>query len=356
MNTVKKTIAVLLVLLLTVSLAACGSGTSWVYESDGRQIPAGLYLNYLTTALSDLELADLDAHADDPDYAVTDIKAFLKITNEEGVTISDQAKNGAAKKVAVYFAAEKLFEEMNLSLDDESLDAIDNYVEYTWENSGEQLEASGIGMESYRLYQINLLKQDTIFNALYGKGGERAVPEEDLKAAFLEQYARVELMYISVPETDGVEDATEKAKVEDYLARYKAGEAIEDLDYEYQLSIADEETKDTITKEETGAMIHILQVSAAEEGDVLMPAIIAANTGEVLMVEDNDIYYIFKKLDLTEKPEDYDAYRENIFYNMKAEEFEAYLDELADGVTLTANQAALNRYTPEKIKVQEAAA
>lgn len=355
MKTIRNTLAILLVLLLVaVTAAGCGSGTSWIYEADGRQVPAGLYINYMMTALSELEVAEYNAHSGDTEYALPALKDFLKLTTEDGTTFSDHAKKEAARMSAEYLAVEKRFDDLGLTLSAEDNDSISSYVDYVWNANGPQMEENGIGRESVRLYQANQYKTDALFRAMYMEGGENAVSDDEVKALFQTNYAKVDLFYITVlKDEEGNEYPEQKALAEQYFERYKAGETSEELEYEYS-SEGVQEGDEPVVKKNPGENTRFLTITNTTSENKLQKGVVDAAVGVPTMTEGDGVYYIFTKKDVLEDPADLETYRETLIYELKTDEFTAYLTDLGNGVTLTTNQSAVNRYTPEKIKVEQA--
>lgn len=350
MKTIKKATAILLVLIIA-ALSGCGGDTSWAYELNGNRIPAGLYINFMMTALSDLEAKEMEsADHGDSDHAHPTARELIKGVTD-GVPNSDIIKREAALLSAEYFAVADLFDELGLTLSDSDRSSVAQYVDYIWSASGEELEKNGIGRQSAELYQIYDMKRGYLFAALYGEGGERQVPEQELKDAFRRDYTRVEVMYVDLLRTSDEADEAERAKAEEYFERYRNGEEIEQLDFEYRQSIASEDAASSAVKGEPGANTSILYTAGDTGDSIVMTAIMEAAVGEPMLVEEDGVYYIFKRLDILEKPEDFEEYRESLLYDLKFDEYEQYLRELAQGIALNANEPAIKRFTPEKLKL-----
>ncbi|MDL2234340.1 hypothetical protein LJC63_12300 [Ruminococcaceae bacterium OttesenSCG-928-L11] len=346
----KPLIFALIVGVILSGLTGCAGDTSWVYEYNGQRMPAGLYINYVMTATMDMMDADSEAHADDETYEAPETKAFLK-QKTDGVSNNERVQQEANLLAAEYFAVNQKYDELGLTFSAEDEATVQGYVDAIWGYSGEALEANGIGRESAAMYQRTELKREELFTAMYSEGGERAVSDEELKAAFAEQYTQIEVMFASVgTDEEGNEIAEQRELVNSIFSRYQAGEALNELEHEYNLSQAGEENKDSVTKQEPDALAAVLKLSDIEDDTPLYNAIRSAAVGTPQMVEDEGVCYLFKKLDISKADTSFESYRATLLHDLKIDESDAYFRELAQQLSLTVNQSAMSRYAPDKIR------
>jgi hypothetical protein len=355
MRITRKLIALLLAAAI-LALAGCGSATSWVYEKDGERLAAGVYINFLMAAISEIQMEDYQLNGAVEGYTQPTVKDLLRTPSPEGGTVSDKVRQRASEMAAEYYALNAKLAEMNIQLSAEDASYIDSYVEYLWTSASDQtgvtggkamFEDNGISQASARLFQGYLIKKENLFTALYAEGGEKAPPEEELKSEFLNRYDKVEMMQINANSDADELDEAKKARADEIFAEYKGGAAIEELDYKYKQETAEDPA--TVTKGEEGANNQFMAILNLTEEQIIQNAVAKAAIGEPTMVESNNVFTIFTRLD----PEDgYADYRATIVYDLKYAEYEQYLKELANAVQLTVNQAAIDRYTPEKIRVE----
>lgn len=69
---------------------------------------------------------------------------------------------------------------------------------------------------------------------------------------------------------------------------------------------------------------------------------------EFRIIEDDEVYYVVRKTDLFSDENYFDTNKNSVLYEMKSDEFSAMTDEWAAAVELTMNDAAVNRYKPDK--------
>ena len=352
MNTTmtKRICSLLLAVVLACGMVAtsgCGSNTDWVYEADGIQVTAGMYINFMMYTLSEMQIGEMNANAGNPDYVAPETKAFLK-GYTDGVLNAEKVRTEAKIMAGDYFNVSRLFAQYDLELNQEDVTATHNYTDTLWNTNGPVFEKNGIGRESVRAYQTYLMKKDVVFEHLYGPGGVNAVSDEELRALLATNYAKVEVMTVAVDSTDATTGEADKARAEDYLARYQKGEAIEELDYENRLAITTEEASGTVTKNDAGVHVSIISIKNAA-GDELLTSINDMKPGDIDMFLDNYVYFIVKKLDLNSDAEALNTYRAELLGELKLEEFEADMRQQAQTVEMTLNQPAYNRYKPERL-------
>ena len=74
--------------------------------------------------------------------------------------------------------------------------------------------------------------------------------------------------------------------------------------------------------------------------------------GDVGKSVDSTASFVLKKLDITESEEDFTNYRVNLLSNLKAEEFNAKVDEWGQAIELEKNERALSKHSPKNIKIK----
>ena len=363
MRIVQKTVALLLV-LCTVALTGCaGADTQWVYEDGGYRIPAGLYILYQMDALESARQKLQEEHQGDAGFSLPAQKELMKLTLE-GKTVSDWINEKARESCRKWFAIAQQCEARGLVLSDADKSTIDRNADSIWAQSQQQIEPNGIAISSVRDYYANEVRKTYLFENIYAEGGELAPGDDALKEIFAKDYAKIETLALTRPatvpegETKTLEQlsADVKTQAEGYLKRLEEGAAIEDLAYEYGLSQAQtEEEKAAITKPEKSQMQMIVTEDyRASYGDALVDGAFAAGTGKTALVEADGYYAVIRRLDIMADPVDFENYSYTILLALKSEEFEGKLTEWAAAAQPGANQAALNRYQPAKLK--EAAA
>lgn len=255
---------------LAFAMTGCGEDTVYIGSSEGKDIPAGLYINYLMSAFSEAQSKMTETDTDV--FAIT----------IDNMNARDWMVSEAKKDIKKYLAVEKKFDEYGLELTDDEKDAAKINVDSLWEYYGPALEEYGIAESSYIKYNENMLKSDKLFEAVYGEGGTDAVPDEDIKSYMTENYCLVNYIEMHLVDgegnllkSDGKAERMEMAK--DYVERAKNGEDFDKLNSEY-LAYMDELTAEAAAKAaeeaaqtETGTESSAAEV-VPEDANQQMPA------------------------------------------------------------------------------------
>ncbi|HAB01234.1 MAG TPA: hypothetical protein DCE08_07265 [Ruminococcaceae bacterium] len=216
MKIVSKILAVVLCLCLALSFASCGEDTTWVIKNDQNTVSAGQYLYYLMNAYATAS------------GKVSDSSKDVLSQQVEEKDASEWIKESAMESARMYLEIEKMFAEEGLTLDDADTAYIDQYVVYMWVYYSEIYEKNGISDKTLREVMLNSTKSGKLFDHLYGEGGAREIPVEDVKKYINENYAKTKSIVLSLNNLDG------KLRDEATIAEIKA------LAEKYQTQLNDE--------------------------------------------------------------------------------------------------------------------
>lgn len=329
--------------LMAVGMMACniGEDTKWVAQYGDQTVPAGVYITgVLNSYYSAVSLLETDAK--DP------LKEQL-----DGQTVEAKVIEDAKTSLNRYIAVEQKFQEMGLTLPEETTSLLESQVESYWAYLGESFESNGISKSSYLLTMENDAKQSMIFEKMYGEGGEKEVPESELKEKFENDWAKIIIIPLSFKTDENGEvvnkEATQEA-IQKYYDRAVAGEDMEELVYEAQKEGSSD--PDSVTKPEPGTSYTFVSKDASQYTEELTNAIFEASVGEPVTVETETGMYLFKKYDITENPNDFVSRKSFLLSQLKGAEFQETLNQWAEEVTgVTYNDKALDRYNPGKLKL-----
>lgn len=216
MKIVSKILAVVLCLCLALSFASCGEDTTWVIKNDQNTVSAGQYLYYLMNAYASAS------------GKVSDSSKDVLSQQVEEKDASEWIKESAMESARMYLEIEKMFAEEGLTLDNADTAYIDQYVVYMWAYYSEIYEKNGISDKTLREVMVNSTKSGKLFDHLYGEGGAREIPVEDVKKSINENYAKTKSIMLSLNNLDG------KLRDEATIAEIKA------LAEKYQTQLNDE--------------------------------------------------------------------------------------------------------------------
>ena len=389
-----KQITKLLAALLAVALLLAGcqtANTSWVYSYQEDSMPAGVYICMMLNAYGeatqklqeaqDAEIAALQANlAEGAQLENTPERISQKdpkdIYNMEldGMSVSDWMVERAGRSAREYYATRQKMQELGLSLSEADLANSQASAAEGVKSSPEFYNKNGIAESSLALMLQNDLAVHQLFHALYEEGGEFAVTQEELQAHFAKQYSKIKMMFFYKADQGDLseeEAADEKKaaklleeknselrqKAEGYLTRLKAGEAIEDLNTEYELETAKESvegTEDAVpevepTKPGDLNMI-VTEDQASYFGEPLVRAAFDTPVGEAVLVEDTAFFFLVQRADILEDPADMQNYQESILHEMRYDsDYLLKLEEWGKALDIQANPAAIKLYTPSRL-------
>lgn len=202
MSKIKKIAALSVASIMAVSMTGC-TDMSKIMTVDDVDVNAGIYINYMLSEYTE-QMYSLYYSGVTSDFMNQEIE------NDEGkkVKLKDYLPDYAYEQTLDLVAVNKQFEKLGLefSEDDSKLvnDAVKNYMESMTED---YLSEQGISKDSITKYFTAEKQKQLIFNYYYGKDGEKAVKNDDIKEFLKEDYLRYKI--ISVPRTTAA--ATEAA-------------------------------------------------------------------------------------------------------------------------------------------------
>ncbi len=332
---------------LAISLTAC-SDTSWAAESQGERLPAGVYLYNLMGSYAEI-VSEFDSSVEEKDYMKQQVNG---VSFEQAVTEETQ------KRVRQYYAVSQKFDEFGLTLSDEYLAGANQMVESQWPYLESLYTENGISKDSFSKMVTNRYKSSAIFEYLYAEGGVEEVPSDELWKAFEDQYFKAQYMAIRLTGTDGNAlegEALEETKklAQDYVDRANKGENFEDLMLEQEKKVAAEsgQEESAVHTHEGGEHTYVVAKDAAGYPEAFLNGFSSAAYDTVVSFEDESYIYIGKRLPLADDTENFENYRTTLLSDLKGDEFTQLINDWADAVEISFNEAAVSRYTAKKVKM-----
>ncbi|WRS27035.1 hypothetical protein U6B65_11955 [Oscillospiraceae bacterium MB08-C2-2] len=350
MSGIKRCLAVVLAGIMLLGATACGAGnTQWALRADDLEVSPGVYIFGQINAFGEAQniLAAKQVLATSAPTLDEVLKADI-----EGKSGKDWINEKALNYAKQYLAAEKQFAEKGLSLSPEVTAEVESSVSYMWEANEDLYTKSGVSKESLRKYLTNQYKRGEIFTA-----SDIAFTDEEIKEYFTKEYAKIKYIDFALP-AEGEEGYEEKmaavrADVERYKARVEAGENFEQLIFENTKEYYESTGSTTEAKlaEEGEYDLLFSRSQAVQYGQNFGPAAFDLEIGAVSVVEEKAFIYIIKRISPLDKPEELENYRQTLVSAMNNDAFQKLLDEWVAGMTFTTNDAALKKYTPNKLKI-----
>lgn len=398
MYNIKKISAAALCAAMSLSLAGCGnnlfgSDTSYAAVIDGTEIPAGIFISmqmdayyeamYYTDPTEEEETEETTAEAaDEADSAETtaavteaEVTTTTAFTDKviEGKAVRDWINDEATKSMQEYVAIENKFDELGLSFEDNEDEKVTIYMDSLWEYYGSMYEELGISENSEILITLNSQKRSSIFDYYYGEGGESEISEDEIKAYLTDNNARINYIEMELRDgegnllkSDGKAEIMEMA--EGYIERIKNGEDMNTVGAEYEAyynalveaaSESDDDSTVTVDMseaddDEAEAAVTDNTTIITKDGSLPSSAVAekvfdgSVTTGDVFLVEEDEVYYIVEYLDLFSD----ETYLENndstVRHTLKDDEFDEMVSSWTENQTVEINEAAYKRYKIEK--------
>lgn len=402
MKTVKKIVSLIVIACmigaLTFSLSGCGLTTRTAGTVDGEDIPAGMYIYFLHSALYSLEQqyqygqlsseyssedessdassvesseepADESSEEADVDSSSAEEEsssaAEAESSSEESVdtnpatiwdaivenkTAKDYVIDKAYENCAWVIVMEKKAAEYGIELTDEDKAS----METTYSNNGgkleleENLNAMGVSFSTYeRIVKAGLI-QTHLKELLFGSESKDAISEDAKKAEYDENYRRVKhILFKTNDLTDDTDEdgnvtksvdekkAEIKATYEAVLKRAQAGEDFEALIEEYSDDSMDKD-KGYIFKK--GDMVTAFEEAAWDLA-----------VGEIATCESTYGWHIIKAYDKYEKEEYMNDTLADFISDYENEKYTEVEDKWISEAEVKRSSGAIRRYSPSDI-------
>ena len=282
-NIYRKVLAAATAITMAFAVTACGEGTSWIAKCQDETINSGIYIYYQTEAMSE---ATSKLTKDNADLDTSDEK-LLKTLTVDGVNVTQWVNDKATRRVKIFTAVNRKFDELGLELTPEDQDNIKNMSETYWQYYSGMYEKNGIGEDSFRKIVEYDYKKEKVFLHYYGEGGEKECDDAQL-AAYLEgNYSRIKYIKFDLTDSEGnALDNDAKAEVkklaEEYKKKAESGKNFDDLIKEY--------SDYTAKKAEEAAAAEEAENAEETDGAAVTTAVSvteAATSGEVTGAEED---------------------------------------------------------------------
>lgn len=395
MKTVKKLVSLIVIACLlggiAVSFSGCGLATRTAGTVDGEDIPAGMYIYFLHSAIYSLEqqyqYGQLSSEYSDSSDSSEEEAAAPESSEEpetpessegtstessegdsssessednkpatlwdaivENKTAKDYVIDKAYENCAWVIVMEKKAAEYKIELTDEDKAS----METTYTNNGGKAELEsnlnemGVSFDTYeRIVKAGLI-QAHLKELLYGEESENAISEDAMKAEYDENYRRVKHILFKTndlkDDTDDDGNVTKtadekKAEIEatynEVLARAQAGENFEALVEEYSDDGMDKD-KGYIFKK--GDMVKEFEEAAWDLA-----------VGEVSSCESTYGWHIIKAYDKYEKPEYMTEALADFVSEYENEKYEEVENKWIEEANVNRSSSAVRRYSPSDI-------
>ena len=321
-----------------MGLSSCDStDKTWAMKRGDTTIPIGCYIyNFYVTTLNAPYQEGVDSS-----------KSMLE-QEIEGKPAETWIRENAIRSTKLMLAVDDMMNELGLSLSEEDQKQIETNTNSGWTQLSSALEKY-VAKSSYQKAYTELnYKYTMVFEALYGEGGEKEVPEEELLQYVKEHYT--DYSYIMAPLYDSSYQALEDEKktavrdlLEDCVKKINDGSmTVEEAAEAYEKEM---ETSDSLTS-------GVTDLETPGNNDKLVEALKKIDAGNAYFVdlsEESSCYFLVYKRDINKTAGEYldnEDNRLSVLSELKGDEFADMMEEKVDTMTgVEINDAALNEYT-----------
>lgn len=350
---IKRATALLIAVVICLSFAGCHQQGEVALRVNGEEFTSAFYSCALLSA--DMEAQDIMVERYDTEATTIDNSMWINKTIDEK-SYSDWVKNRALEIVKGMMTAKQLCLDNKIETA-KYFESAETQAEYSWSSKyAEYFEKNGVSLETYKKYSCYEQYSVAYFDFIYGDGGEKAVPNEDIKKHVNENYAYIDIYTVNITDMSTEEVTAIKEKLEGYKERIDSGESFtkiyaEATGTEYKFDSTD-------TDNFSNTLATVWGSEGTSYANQYFTNVKDMKVGEcsVVAFNENDIEYavlILKGDPNAEanpnRPSLYSAARNDL----KGDEFEQFMQEKNKNVTIKTVKYAINQFKVKNIYFPE---
>ena len=375
MKTLKKVLAMCLVVILVLSFAGCHQKNEVAVKAGDDTFTSAFYMCALINAdmaartkIDEAKAAEKESTTSSATSSTTSTATDYFAEKIDGKSFETYVKDAALETLRRFIYVKRMCDEKKLTISEQEKNNSFTMTEYYWNYYGyaSLFEANGVSLDTYKQYTLYGLYEEKYFSSIYGEGGDKAVSETDIKNFLYSNYAIADILSAPISSKTDSEKALVQTDFEKYKDRLEKGETFEKIYKEYN-NIKEDNTTSTTSSAVSST------TSGSEENKALTPkdsyaqvvgneettysskqyeTIKAMKTGEVKFVKDDEggYYYLFVKGDITTDPYYLENLKSAVLNDMKFEEFDAAVKAETAKVELTTVAFAINQFKVKNIK------
>lgn len=360
MKTMRKVMTAVLALAMAVSmLVMTGCSTPAVaMVVDGVEYTTGEYLANLysnfSTAYYESGLYQYTNYGMDPwEQTVPYGEEGEEVDMGLSEYIIQQTKDSMVRQKAV----KDMMKEFGIEITEEDTKEFDEQMK-TYKES--EMLAYGFNKEHYRsMYIATQMEEQKLFYTLYGKDGDRAVPEKDVRQFFDDNYVAFKSIALGHTDAEGnalsdADIAANKKTLEGYLAQFNKSKDMDAVIAQYNKDTATEETAEAAEETEADNTQMLDTVTGDKK---LVEAVQTVEVGKAKIVEytdSNDATYtaLIYRMDVEKAGGEtyFDDQYDTCLYGLKYEEFDKEVKEAADKLPVEYNERAIRMCDPHNFE------
>lgn len=327
--------------MLLSTMTACGN--TWAASYEDEQVPAGVYIYFVLEQFESLLNTGIVTNASE-----------LSEVSVGDLTAEESINENAMKAVKSYITVNRMFEEQNLTIDQETYDYMLETAKLDYAAQAEYFNECGMAESSYILANVDYtLKAKALFDAKYGVSGTDAVSESTLLSFFHDNYGLENFIYflpynVETYEMLAEDDEEVKAVMEEFEGYLKTINKGGDF-----ASIAANYGADDVTQRTGGYANYLIEKDSA---DPTAPYLfdIEENKGKIVYDETNGYYMLINRLPLDDANNtSFENYRYSLLVEYKYEEFQDELASASDLLDIEFNNNTLKSFSIKNLDVSE---
>lgn len=338
----KGAVALFMAAVLCMSLGACyDEDLTWAAKKGDLELPIGAYIYYLSISYNE---------------AAAQIGTDTKVLDGEveGTPAEEWIVAKAQQYVNQFYWMDDEMQRLGLTLTEDDLNSATTTSSSYWAYYGATFESYGIAQSSFNTaYALYNAKYARVFEALYGAGGEREIPAEDIEAHFLDTYYNYEFYTVPMTTTDDEGNSVDMTD-EEKAALTKELEAVAGEIRAGDTTVMDAANDSAEALESDSTFSSNVQTRDDMESAFLPTAFVDTLTtmdeGDVEVFEASSRMVVLHRLPTADRLEEATGSDDNLLSLMleiKNEEFSEFVEESAASVEgVEMNTRATSRYKP----------
>lgn len=357
MNILKKVIATVLVGIMLLSFAGCHKKDELAVTIDGFEFTSAYYMCALINA--NIEAQSKVQETLTEEELSKEINYFSK--KIDGKKYEAWVKDRAIDNLKEIAAYKSLCQKANLKLDDETKSDAEYYADFYWQSYGysQLFEPNGVSAKTYTTYMTDASYSNLYFEHLYGKGGEKEIPQNEITDKLSGNFIIANLLEVNTSQSSDDEKATIKKTFEEYEKALKENTKTFEQIYKEYNQIEDLEQNSETSTEADKAEEKPLDEYATILGDKdtgyehdQYKTIKEMKVGEIKLIEkDEEAGYILAvKKDILADPYYLNNLDLTVRHLIVDKEFAADFQKYAKDLKVEIVDYAVNQFKVKKIK------
>lgn len=348
MKLLKKSVAIILAVVFTLTLTACHSKDEVALTIEGIDIKTGLYLNALVDCDSDARVRVDEQLANKESESATNEETDYYSQQIDGLSYTEYVNMKTLERCKEFAFYQKLVNDGVIKLTDIEKNDADSYAENYWNGYGYGYlyGENGISVDTFKQVMLYSAYSNAYFMHIYGEGGEKEVPKATIKQNMLDNYALAYVLNASY-----VENATEdskaalKTKLEGFGKRLQKGEDY--LKIYNELNGTNEKAPEKTEDGPKDPYTSIISENSSADFDEVYE--MKVGDYKVFETEDKTGLTLYVRLDINSDPYYLTSLNDTILLDLKQEEFDKMVKDTIANYKVEENSWAVDRIDVEDI-------